>query len=718
MNNVSTYSTREILMTFVLDIQRRYDDFVDKGSGWSLESYKYLDLHITQVNDLRGGCDNTIINNVKNVTSRRAGLLNINNKDNKCLLYCVAAAFTYKKKLTNLQRDDPCYYSDFVNLIKIRNSKCRIEFTISLRDITELERLNSSGGNPIPFRINVFREDPMSNKVYLVRSSPFDDGKIINVLLIEFEEGENDYLHYILIESTSFLKKRYINSENGKMSYGNSVFCSRCFEHFRSKKLLEGHEEVCGKADHIKVFPKEDETIEYVNHEYNFKRIYTGYADFESVLKDTDNKLECPECVSSITDCDRETDCTHSFTITTKKHYAISVSFVIVDRYGSLVHEFTYTGDDVVVQFIRNVLHCEDVLVNTTKFNKYMIFNEENRQDFERSTVCFICNNDKGVKGKKEKPFTESDPKVRDHDHLTGIYLGTAHKTCNLNKRREKPFLSIFMHNFSGYDSHLILSMLTKKLLPEVENISVIPRSGEKFMTIKINQRVTFVDSMNFLSGSLDMLFETVKGTCSYNIIKQSYLMCDFINDKKVLKIDAGDRLKYLVKKGSFPYEFAKSLSDYSLPNLVPKEAFYNSITRSNISEDNYKLAKEIWGVFDMKCMQDYMETYCMCDTLLLAEVFEAFRYESLNNFEIDPSHFISLPGFAYSAFLKETKVSLEYITDPEIFNMLSSNLRGGHSFCSQRYEESTLFKNGVFGEENLSSDNDQHIIYIDANNL
>ena len=119
-----------------------------------------------------------------------------------------------------------------------------------------------------------------------------------------------------------------------------------------------------------------------------------------------------------------------------------------------------------------------------------------------------------------------------------------------------------------------------------------------------------------------------------------------------------------------------------------------------------------------MKCMQDYMETYCMCDTLLLAEVFEAFRYELLNNFEIDPSHFISLPGFAYSAFLKETKVSLEYITDPEIFNMLSSNLRGGHSFCSQRYEESTLFKNGVFGEENLSSDNDQHIIYIDANNL
>ena len=151
---------------------------------------------------------------------------------------------------------------------------------------------------------------------------------------------------------------------------------------------------------------------------------------------------------------------------------------------------------------------------------------------------------------------------------------------------------------------------------------------------------------------------------------------------------------------------------------LVSKEEFYNSITRSHITEEKYKLAEEIWEVFDMKCMKDYMEIYCMCDTLLLAEIFEAFRHESVNNFEIDPSHFISVPGFAYSAFLKETKVSLEYITDPEMLDMLSSNLRGGHSYWSQRYEESTLFKSSVFGDDNQSMSDDQHLIYIDANNL
>ena len=45
--------------------------------------------------------------------------------------------------------------------------------------------------------------------------------------------------------------------------------------------------------------------------------------------------------------------------------------------------------------------------------------------------------------------------------------------------------------------------------------------------------------------------------------------MCDFINNKKVLKNDSQKRLQYLIRKGSFPYEFAKSVTDYSLPHLV-----------------------------------------------------------------------------------------------------------------------------------------------------
>ena len=86
----------------------------------------------------------------------------------------------------------------------------------------------------------------------------------------------------------------------------------------------------------------------------------------------------------------------------------------------------------------------------------------------------------------------------------------------------------------------------------------------------------------------------------------------------------------------------------------------------------------------------------------------------------MDPSHFISLPGFAYKAFLKQTEVNLDYITDVEMFNMLSTNLRGGHSFCSQRYEESSLFKHLVTNQCDIDSSREeqQHILYLDANNL
>ena len=106
-------------------------------------------------------------------------------------------------------------------------------------------------------------------------------------------------------------------------------------------------------------------------------------------------------------------NCNHSYITPIKTHIAISVAFVVVDRYGSLVHEYTYTGNDVVVRFIRELLKCEEILVNTTKFNKYMIFDKKDRESFSQATVCHICNNKRKNRDSKENPFTQEDPKVR-----------------------------------------------------------------------------------------------------------------------------------------------------------------------------------------------------------------------------------------------------------------------------------------------------------------
>ena len=45
-----------------------------------------------------------------------------------------------------------------------------------------------------------------------------------------------------------------------------------------------------------------------------------------------------------------------------------------------------------------------------------------------------------------------------------------------------------------------------------------------------------------------------------------------------------------------FPFQLneQKCIDDYTLPHLVPKSAFYNSITRSNITDEKYQVAEEI----------------------------------------------------------------------------------------------------------------------------
>ena len=47
---------------------------------------------------------------------------------------------------------------------------------------------------------------------------------------------------------------------------------------------------------------------------------------------------------------------------------------------------------------------------------------------------------------------------------------------------------------------------------------------------------------------------------------------------------------------------------------------------------------------------------------LLLADVFNNFRDMCLKEYELDPAHFLSLPGLAWKACLKKTNIELELL--------------------------------------------------------
>ena len=49
------------------------------------------------------------------------------------------------------------------------------------------------------------------------------------------------------------------------------------------------------------------------------------------------------------------------------------------------------------------------------------------------------------------------------------------------------------------------------------------------------------------------------------------------------------------------------------------------------------------------------------------ADLFEKFRNNSLKNYGLCPSHYLSAPGLSWNTMLKMTKIELVIIPDPDI---------------------------------------------------
>jgi len=87
-----------------------------------------------------------------------------------------------------------------------------------------------------------------------------------------------------------------------------------------------------------------------------------------------------------------------------------------------------------------------------------------------------------------------------------------------------------------------------------------------------------------------------------------------------------------------------------------------------------------------MKNLQQYHDFYLTTDVLLLTDVFESFRRTMLNAHGLDCLHFASLPSMTLQMALKITDVELDLITDPDMYLMFESGIRGGVSYVSQRH--------------------------------
>ena len=66
--------------------------------------------------------------------------------------------------------------------------------------------------------------------------------------------------------------------------------------------------------------------------------------------------------------------------------------------------------------------------------------------------------------------------------------------------------VTVTFHNLKGYDSHLVVKEISKFDVKE----NIIPNGLEKYKAFTINEKLDFIDIMQFINSSLDILVKNL----------------------------------------------------------------------------------------------------------------------------------------------------------------------------------------------------------------
>eukprot|EP00116_Pleurobrachia_bachei_P002124 sb/3462386/ len=393
----------------ITQIENKVAEYVRQGSGWIVEGVTEITIAISPYEPLySSGSYIPLPAGLK----RKNSLINIQNKDERCLAWCLAAFRTMTvlgddwSKLKDKQRTSK--YTEQMNNIDIAG----ITWPISPYQIPRFATQNN-------IRINVIGYDEEEKEFYPI-SMTKNEGAIMTVLQI----AQEDRTHYVFIQNLNALL-RPSNSRNA-----NIIYCPRCFWHFSEKRLLTKHIESCQNFDPVRMEFPEENVIRFENYQKMIKAPAYIVADFECIIEGEERKhVPCG--------------------------YAYQVVSDIVGFNEQKV-EF-YRGDgriDVVQHFLAAIQEEYGNLYEICNADEDINMTAQDEQVFKAAVNCWLC----------DTPLEED--RVRDHCHQSGKFLGAAHNSCNLKRRkpkRQKFKLPVIFHNFKGYDSHLLIRQLAEE---------------------------------------------------------------------------------------------------------------------------------------------------------------------------------------------------------------------------------------------------------------
>ena len=633
--------------------------WISEGSGWTVESVENHYLNVVKYEPMKGSSYIKLPTELRNSAK---GLINMKNSDNECFRWChIRHLNPQDKDPQRIKKSDKAFIQNL--------NYSGIEFPVTVKQYNKIEKQNE-------ININVFGYE--DKQPYPIHVSKERYENCMNLLLIT----ENENKHYVLIKD--FNKFMYNQTKHKERKH----FCMYCLQCFSSEKVLTDHKENCIQVNGtqaIKMPTKDNSILKFNNFHKQLPVPFVIYSDFEAI---TEKIHGCqPNDDKSYTEAyQRHTDC----------GYGYKVVCCYDDKYTKPLQ--IYRGEKAVYKFMEAMLeevkYCKNVMKKD--FNRPLRMTKDNEKEFQKADKCHIC----------DKKYNETDVRVRDHCHITGQYRGSAHQDCNLNFQITDKIPVIF-HNLRGYDSHFIMQEIgeivkkhtyTNKKGEKCQmNINAIPNNMEKYMAFMLGNHLTFIDSFQFMSSSLDKLVS--------NLPKES-----LIYTSQKFK---GKELDLMSQKGVYPYDFMDSFDKFN-EKLPPKEEFYSILNDEHISDEDYEHAQNVWNTFNLKNMGEYHDLYLKSDILLLADVFENFRKTCLQYYKLDPCHYFTSPGLSWDAMLKMTKMQLQLMTDIDMFQFIEKGMRGGTSYIANRYGEANNKYMKTYDEKAPS----KYIMYLDANNL
>ena len=240
-------------------IETKIQNFTQDGSAWQFKEVEQLEIHTVEFKPTKGSSYIPLPKWIKD----KGAIVNIQNKDDKCFLWCILR-YLYPKK------DNDSRLSDLKKYEFSLNTK-GITFPMKLKDIIKFEKLNPD----LP-GINVFSED--NKNIYPLKMAERDCKNTIDLFLIE-EDGKS---HYTLIKNFS----RLIRSQLTTRTDEPIKICKRCFSYYTKQDLLDKHIKYCSRnKTAIVKMPEPNTFLHFKNYYKQLPVPFVVYADFECFTK-------------------------------------------------------------------------------------------------------------------------------------------------------------------------------------------------------------------------------------------------------------------------------------------------------------------------------------------------------------------------------------------------------------------------------------------------